>query len=247
MRIVSTVKKLFKRGSGDTLRIISQAYVIKRLLPQKLENLCEVGCGSAGPLYSKYLIKHSTSYTGIDGYEPNIILAKERYHLNEKTQFVLEDVCQLNKQESDCFDYVVSTEVIEHVNDEKSMLKEICRILKKGGTAVVSTPLIHVGNVDEPVPPSDAHKAINFNVYEDHKVDGFLEHDLVKTIESTGFTVFKKRYCYYFPAKMGENLLRISGGRVPVFFLLLLSLLDLVFAVLRLGKPYDIILFLKKA
>ena len=38
------------------------------------------------------------------------------------------------------FDVVTSSDVIEHMKDEKGMIKEIHRVLKKGGYLVLSTP-----------------------------------------------------------------------------------------------------------
>lgn len=41
---------------------------------------------------------------------------------------------------NDCFDMVLCSEVIEHISDSSAALKEIHRILKPGGTLILSTP-----------------------------------------------------------------------------------------------------------
>jgi len=38
-------------------------------------------------------------------------------------------------------DKIVSLEVIEHMNDRRAYLKELCRVMKKGGRIVISTPM----------------------------------------------------------------------------------------------------------
>jgi 2-polyprenyl-3-methyl-5-hydroxy-6-metoxy-1,4-benzoquinol methylase len=41
---------------------------------------------------------------------------------------------------SHTFDYVISSEVIEHTPDPKLAIREVCRVLKPGGTLVMTTP-----------------------------------------------------------------------------------------------------------
>ena len=44
---------------------------------------------------------------------------------------------------NEAFDTVVCYEVIEHVDSPRKVLKEIARVLKKGGRAIISTPNPH--------------------------------------------------------------------------------------------------------
>lgn len=54
-----------------------------------------------------------------------------------------------------CFDRVVSREVIEHVDGQETMVREIARVLKPGGLAVVTTE-----NERSLAPPNDRFKAV---------------------------------------------------------------------------------------
>ena len=38
------------------------------------------------------------------------------------------------------FDYVISFQVIEHIKQDHEFVKEVCRVLRKGGAFIVSTP-----------------------------------------------------------------------------------------------------------
>jgi 2-polyprenyl-3-methyl-5-hydroxy-6-metoxy-1,4-benzoquinol methylase len=51
-------------------------------------------------------------------------------------------VCKLPQLslDSDCFDVVIATEVIEHLHDPKEAIKQMCRVLHAGGTMILSTP-----------------------------------------------------------------------------------------------------------
>jgi len=52
------------------------------------------------------------------------------------------DICKKNKKiESNYFDLIICTEVLEHTLNPFNATKEIYRILKKGGTVLVTTPL----------------------------------------------------------------------------------------------------------
>jgi len=53
--------------------------------------------------------------------------------------------CNLNKEipsPSNSFDIVIALEIIEHLENPRNLIREISRILKKGGTCVMSTPNI---------------------------------------------------------------------------------------------------------
>ena len=46
----------------------------------------------------------------------------------------------LNNIEENSVDYVVSFQVTEHIQDDNSFLKEIYRVLKPGGSVILTTP-----------------------------------------------------------------------------------------------------------
>ena len=64
------------------------------------------------------------------------------YHqsLRGKGHLVFESAKELSLKTVGQFDYVVSFSVIEHVNDPISFFEEAIRLLKPGGTLIISTP-----------------------------------------------------------------------------------------------------------
>lgn len=48
------------------------------------------------------------------------------------------------------FDYVVSFQVIEHINDDREFVREIHRVLRKGGRFIVTTPNRHMSLTRNP-------------------------------------------------------------------------------------------------
>lgn len=238
-------KLFFSKGSGDTLRIFNQAKVIFQHLPKNLGAVCELGCGNGGPLYTYDIIKRAKKYVGVDGFEPNITLCKTRHQDKANATFILSDVCKVNELEDSSFDYVISTEVIEHVEDDDRMIEEIFRILKPNGTAIISTPLIHTKKNTKNIESITIGKQpIDVNVFEDHKREGYIEAELLEKFKSAGFKIRKIKYCFYSPTRIAVKLM--SKYPVPVFVVLGFSIIDYMFSCFRIGKPRDIILFLNK-
>lgn len=99
----------------------------------RVNNILDVGCAS-GWLISQIAHRYpKASCSGIDIYDKAIKYAKRKYpHI----EFKVADAHKLPFK-SNAFDLVVCTEVLEHVDDPRSVLFEIKRVLKNKGTAVI--------------------------------------------------------------------------------------------------------------
>ena len=109
----------------DYPRIEKVVHNLRHLPPGKL---LDVGYSSGG--FADYLSKSGWYCTGLD--------LSAHPHPRIKTI-----QCDLNEGfpvESGAFDVVTAGEVIEHMLDEGAFLDECHRVLKKGGTLVVTTP-----------------------------------------------------------------------------------------------------------
>jgi len=61
--------------------------------------------------------------------------------LSGKTDFKVADIQKLPYKDS-CFDFVVCSEVLEHIEKPEEAVNEFYRVLKKGGVLVLTTPNI---------------------------------------------------------------------------------------------------------
>jgi len=102
-------------------------------------SLIDLGCGDGALIYSLYqngLLKNAKEVVGVD------IIKVRITRLKTFLPFVkarIADVQDLKQIKNNSFDVAISSQVIEHVPDEKKMLKEVYRILKPGGYFYVST------------------------------------------------------------------------------------------------------------
>jgi SAM-dependent methyltransferase len=98
-------------------------------------DLLEVGCGEGRGI--DYLLPSVVSYTAIDKIAPVINKLQQKY---PQSRFLSGNIPPLSDFADNSFDSVVSFQVIEHIQDDRLFLKEIHRVLKPGGIALITTP-----------------------------------------------------------------------------------------------------------
>jgi SAM-dependent methyltransferase len=97
-------------------------------------DLLEVGCGEGRGIDG--LLPFVSSYSAIDKIESAVAGLQQKYPAGK---FVSGHLPPLPYKDSS-FDSVVSFQVIEHIQDDELFLREIHRVLRPGGTALITTP-----------------------------------------------------------------------------------------------------------
>lgn len=97
----------------------------------KGRKIIDIGCGKG-----RYLdfLSRGKFVVGLDNNPSAIKLAKSK-----KTNFILADVNELPFK-SGSFDFVLFSEVMEHLENPNKALSEIYRIMKRGASLVLTTP-----------------------------------------------------------------------------------------------------------
>lgn len=104
---------------------------------QEGDSVLELGCGLS-PFLDMAYNKLAKNCTGID-HNQRLVLFREKE--NPNIRFRVGDV--LNTQlETESFDTVLAGEVIEHIDKPEELIKEMVRLTKKGGTMILSTPIL---------------------------------------------------------------------------------------------------------
>lgn len=98
-------------------------------------DLLEVGCGEGRGI--DWMLPHVNHYTAIDKIESAVQKLAAKY---PTCKFLSGNIPPLENFADNSFDSVVSFQVIEHIQDDHLFLKEINRVLKPSGVALISTP-----------------------------------------------------------------------------------------------------------
>lgn len=98
-------------------------------------NFLEIGLGT-GEVFELISSKFKATY-GMDVSE-GMVRRTYSKEIDKKKLFV-GDACNIPTR-SDFFDFIICQDVLEHVPHQDKMILEICRTLKKGGNAIITTP-----------------------------------------------------------------------------------------------------------
>lgn len=97
-------------------------------------NLLEVGCGEGRGV--AWLMPKVEKFSAIDKIDAVVESLKRKF---PQANFISGNIPPL-PYDDNTFDCVVSFQVIEHIADDHLYLKEISRVLKPGGLALITTP-----------------------------------------------------------------------------------------------------------
>lgn len=104
--------------------------------PYIMGDLLELGCGEGRGV--ELLAPLADSYMGIDKIKP-VVEDLEKKFPDYK---FMSGVFPPFPFEDNSFDTIITFQVIEHVKDDENFIKEIRRVLKPGGKALITTPNI---------------------------------------------------------------------------------------------------------
>lgn len=139
----------------------------------------DIGCGPGNYLYDLSLMGFKGK--AVDSSEIALTVARKLSLLYD-CNFIFEK--GLVYSESDSYDYVISLEVIEHIKIENLMIRDINKLLKKGGTLIMSVP---------------AHKKLwsHHDIWAGH-YRRYDKSEIINLLENEGFKI-KEIISYGYP------------------------------------------------
>lgn len=125
-------KKVFWEDADRKYEDAADRLAVRRLLPQKMENFVDIA-GGYGRLAPEYL-KRAKQATLFDYSQTELDQAKEKY--GDKLRTKQGDIYDLPFQDEE-FTTLLMVRATHHFKDIDKVLKELYRILKPGGIAVI--------------------------------------------------------------------------------------------------------------
>lgn len=105
--------------------------------------------------------------------------------------------------EDESFDAVICNHILEHVEDDRQAMREIKRILRKGGWGVILSPvdIQRETTFEDDTITDEAERTRIFGQYDHRRIYG---RDYAKRLEEAGFEVYECDYANLIPAKEKE-------------------------------------------
>jgi 2-polyprenyl-3-methyl-5-hydroxy-6-metoxy-1,4-benzoquinol methylase len=98
-------------------------------------DILEIGCGEGRGVST--LLERVNSFTAVDKIKEAIDELQKRF---PSGKFISMNLPPLTSLGDNVYDFVISFQVIEHIENDALYLKEIHRVLKPGGMALITTP-----------------------------------------------------------------------------------------------------------
>jgi 2-polyprenyl-3-methyl-5-hydroxy-6-metoxy-1,4-benzoquinol methylase len=136
-------------------------------------------CGSGSGYGSAFLAHNGAQrVVGVDISEEAITFARQRYAA-ENLEFRSADITHLDFPNG-AFDVVTSFQVIEHVPDDAAFVRQIRRVLKASGVALISTPNKRTYSPNTPGPENPFHvREYYLNQYQELLMPHFAHVDIM--------------------------------------------------------------------
>lgn len=116
------------------------------------------------------------------------------------------DVTNMPEVDSNSYDILICSHVLEHVNDDKKALSELYRVLKPGGWGIIMVPIIlAIDEIDEDPQVTDVGERWRRFAQDDH-VRLYSKGGFIKRVEDAGF-ILKQLGVDYF----GESVFKQFG------------------------------------
>ncbi len=147
-----TFDKYIKRNPGyhwgqvgtsilnKNLYTIARYKIVEQILCNEIggKKVLDLGCGDG--VLASLLSKNNSAVTGIDSDSDAINYAKKQLASNKKINFI-QSSCINTPLLDKSFEVIVSTEVIEHLENPDLLLDEIDRLWDKNGKIIITTPI----------------------------------------------------------------------------------------------------------
>lgn len=219
--------------------------ILEKLLLKDEEKILDAGCGPGYylELISK-IISPKTKLVGLDLDEEALKTARKRVGM--KVELKKGNIYHLPFSEN-IFDWVILSEVLEHLEDDKKTLREVYKVLKPGGHLLITVPNQNYPLFWDPINWTLEHlfgthikKGFWAGIWTNH-LRLYKKTDLLKKIRGVGFEIDEAvpltRFCLPFnknllyggklPARASKNLIKkLKSQNKPLYIKVMLTVVE---------------------
>jgi SAM-dependent methyltransferase len=129
---------------------------------------------------------------GSDYLDAYIQAARERFPENERLQFIASDGQSFVYQGGQQFDVVVSLHTLEHVPDDRKMIRSLAQNLRPGGMLIMEVPILATRPMGVPINP--------------YHLREYSVSEAVNLVESAELRIIRRiGYCRGFPVAIDKT------------------------------------------
>jgi 2-polyprenyl-3-methyl-5-hydroxy-6-metoxy-1,4-benzoquinol methylase len=185
--------------------LLLRSWHIRRELRQlNREGFQPADMADAGSGFGQYVYYLSRKYpgariTGLDIKQEQVDDCNaffNRIGKGGQVQFRYADLTGLEQREE--FDLVLCIDVLEHIEDDRGVMRNICQSLRPGGILLISTPSDQGG--------SDVHHEHDESFIEEHVRDGYGREEIMEKLSTAGFSQVDVKYSYGKPGRLSWKL-----------------------------------------
>src|SRR5688572_24237227 len=129
--------RLYEVADGFSYHFHVRRARVLELLPTKLGDVVDVGCGPG--VMTDAALDRGGTFLGIDLSPEMVREAREKFSDRQNASFRVGDIEHLDLPAAS-FDQVICMAVLEYLATPDLALAEIARILKPGGTVIITVP-----------------------------------------------------------------------------------------------------------
>jgi len=174
-------------------------------LKRKKTSLSVLDAGSGFGQYDYYMARRHNDWQikGVDVKPEQIADCNAFFHKTglKNATFAKADLTTFDEKEA--YDLVLCVDVMEHIEEDRKVLKNFYRSLKKGGMLLISTPSDQGGS---DVHHHDDEEGGEHSFIDEHVRDGYAIEELTDKLQEAGFSKTEVYYQYGPTGNLGWKL-----------------------------------------
>ncbi|TXK51318.1 class I SAM-dependent methyltransferase [Pontibacter qinzhouensis] len=184
---------------------------------EKEQYILDAGSGFGQYTYFLTSMSNKWSVLAVDVKEEQVSDSNRFFRAIDRQNVVFRIADLVQFRQPNSFDLVLSVDVMEHIEEDVQVFKNIHASLRSGGMLIISTPSDQGG--------SDVHSGDESSFIEEHVRDGYGIQEIHGKLQRAGFRRVEARYSYGKPGQVSWRLsmkypLQMLGVS-KIFFLLL--------------------------